>query len=137
MQEHSIQLIGDCCLEKILKSNRTCLRHGTRPDHCIHPGHQFAYLDSVNSSIGHSMVHLNVALDAMAAGAGDAIAVAHLVVGDDDAVAAASYYDYLVDRNDPCGLCLDHDTNHVHGYTIESNTKQIYYSTIHSFVALK
>lgn len=116
MQKHSIQLIDDGCLEKILKSNRTCLRHGTRPDHCIHLVHQFACLDSANSSIDRSRVHLNVALGAMIADAGDAIAVAHLAVGDDGAaVAAASYYDYLVDRNDPYDLCLDHGTNHVHG----------------------
>lgn len=117
-QKRSIQLIDDGCLEKMLKSNRTCLRRGTRPDHCIHPGHPFACPDSVNSSIDRSMVHLDVALGVV--GVDDAIAAVHPAVGDDDAV-AASCYDCLADRNGSCDLCLDLGKNHVHGCTLKRN----------------
>lgn len=96
-QKYSIQLIDDCSLEKIYKSNRTCLCHGTHSDHCIHLGYPFACLDSVNSSIDHNMVHLSGALDVMNADAhADAVSAAAVALaGDDD---AEPYYD-LVDRN--------------------------------------
>lgn len=78
------------------KSNRTCLvAHHDSLHHHIHFGH-FAYLDSLNSSIGHRKAHSNVAVPQM--------------IDVDDAV------DLNCDLGDNNCLFLYLDTHHDHGY---------------------